>query len=150
MGSSSEGLNVAKLIQAQLSNDFEPAIWNQGTVFMNDKSHLENLESAVSVYDFIIFVFTPDDKIEIRGESKKMARDNVIFELGMFIGKLKRMKAFLVFPTDTNLKILSDFDGIEKATIDDTKSDLNAALGDACYKIKESIRIISNTYKVKP
>jgi predicted nucleotide-binding protein len=51
-------------------------------------STLEALERAVLEYEFGIFVFTPDDEIHTRGELKPVARDNVVFEAGLFIGKL--------------------------------------------------------------
>ena len=42
------------------------------------------LERAVLDFDFAVFVFSPDDQI-ISRETQVVARDNVIFELGLFI-----------------------------------------------------------------
>jgi predicted nucleotide-binding protein len=139
IGSSFEGLNVARKIQVELENDFEVVIWNQGVFDRLSVSFLEQLEQTVNYFDYGIFVFTPDDKIESRGEMKKAARDNVIFELGMFTGKLTRRKAFLVYPKNSDIRILSDFAGITMAGYDPSVSSLHAAIGPVCEKIRTSI-----------
>lgn len=46
-------------------------IWNQGT-FNLGESYMESLEKALTKNDFGVFVFTPDDEIESRGEMKKL------------------------------------------------------------------------------
>lgn len=139
IGSSSEGLEVARKIQNDLSLNFDVVIWNQGIFDRLGLSFLEILEETVNTFDYGIFVFTRDDKIESRGETKTIARDNVIFELGMFVGKLNRKKAFLIHPQKTDIHILTDFSGITKASYDPTTSNLQAALGPACDKIRTSI-----------
>lgn len=139
IGSSLEGINVARKIQAELSNEFEVVIWNQGIFDKLGVSYLETLEQTVRFFDYGVFVFTPDDKIESRGETKRAARDNVIFELGMFIGKLTRHKAFLVYPVNSNIGILSDFAGITIAGYDSSLTNLQAALGPVCERIRSSI-----------
>ncbi|MCF8370035.1 MAG: nucleotide-binding protein [Bacteroidales bacterium] len=140
IGSSVEGLEVARTIQSELSHDFELEIWNQGTFDILGKSYLECLEEATKKFNFGIFVFTPDDKITSRGEQKSMARDNVIFELGMFLGKLSRLKSFIVYPTNENMHIMSDFNGITTANYDSEHSNLKASLGPACSKMRDSIK----------
>jgi predicted nucleotide-binding protein len=140
VGSSIEGIEVARKIQNELNNEFEIIIWNQGIFDRLGLSFLEILEETVNTFDYGIFVFTPDDTIQSRGETKKIARDNVIFELGMFVGKLTRKKGFLVHPRTMDLHILSDFNGITKAAYDSTTSNLQAALGPVCDKIRTSIK----------
>lgn len=142
IGSSSEGLEVAHEIQNELSKDFHPVVWDQGPFDKLNRSFLDCLEEAVNKFDFGIFIFTADDTINIRGENKKITRDNVIFELGMFIGKLTREKAFLVCPIDRELEILSDFKGLITATYDTDYTELRAALGPACNLIRKSINSV--------
>lgn len=139
IGSSLEGVNVARKIQAELKIEFEAVIWNQGIFDKLGVSYLETLEETVGYFDYGIFIFTPDDKIESRGETKKAARDNVIFELGMFVGKLTRRKAFLVYPLNSDIRILSDFAGIIMAGYDTSDTNLQAALGPVCDQIRTSI-----------
>lgn len=140
VGSSIEGLEVARKIQNELNNEFEIVLWNQGIFDRLGLSFLETLEETVNTFDYGIFIFTPDDTIQSRGETKKISRDNVIFELGMFVGKLTRKKGFLVHPKSMDLHILSDFNGITKATYDPNFSNLQAALGPVCDQIRTSIK----------
>lgn len=139
IGSSREGLSVARKLQASLSEDFLVEIWNQGTVFGLGTNTLESLEKAVEVYDFGVFVFTPDDKLHTRGETMPVARDNVIFELGLFTGKLGRNRAFIVKPKGTAISIPTDLAGVTTATYASEISNLASALEPACEKIRDAI-----------
>ena len=144
IGSSTEGLHVAGLIQSLLQYDFEVEVWNQGTVFGLGTSTLEALEAAVLGYDFGIFVFTPEDELHARGQVKQVARDNVVFELGMFIGKLTRKRAFIVRPRE-GLAMPSDLAGITTASYDVSHTNIAASLGPACQQIREAAAAVHRT-----
>ncbi|MGI8980670.1 MAG: nucleotide-binding protein [Pirellulaceae bacterium] len=128
IGSSTAGLPIANKLQALLEYDLEAVVWNQGTVFGLGDGTLEALEVAVLSYDFGIFVFTPDDELHTRGQVKPIARDNVIFELGLFAGKLTRHRAFVVHPRKNAIQLPSDLQGISTATFGLFR--LKRALGD--------------------
>ena len=144
IGSSVEGLEVARNIQAELAYDYEIEIWNQGTVFGLGDSTLEALEHAVHNYDIGVFIFTPDDELLSKGLSKPVARDNVIFELGLFIGQLTRFRAFIVHPQGKGISLPSDLAGITTATYNPALTNLRASLGPACHAIRDAIRRIKN------
>ncbi len=95
--SSTEALDVAREIQAQLEYDVFSTVWSQG-VFFAGGYPLEALEKAVSESDFAVAVAQPDDIVETRGRRFATLRDNVLFELGIFMGKLTRHRAILVHP----------------------------------------------------
>lgn len=139
IGSSVEGLKVAQSIQAELARDYEVEIWDQGTVFGLGSATLEALEKAVERYQFGIFVFTPDDELLKRGESKPVARDNVLFELGLFIGKLTRFRAFIVHPQGNIISLPTDLAGITTATYNSHSGNIRASLGPACVSIRSAI-----------
>ena len=139
IGSSVEGLNVARRLQSLLEHELDAVVWDQGTVFGLGDSTLEALESAVRTYDFGIFVCTPDDKGERRGETLVMARDNVLFELGMFVGRLTRRRAYIVYPRGCGIALPSDLKGITAATYDLSKSNLDARLGPAAEKVRAAV-----------
>jgi predicted nucleotide-binding protein len=101
---------------------------------------LEALEAAVESYDFGIFVFTPDDEITVRDKTKPAARDNVIFEAGLFIGKIGRRRSFIVRPRNVQMQVPSDLNGITLADYDSSKTNVTAAVGTACTKNRESIK----------
>ena len=66
IASSVEGLNVANTIQEGLEYDAEVTVWDQD-VFQLSSNTLDDLNEALSTTDFGIFVFTPDDTVNIRG-----------------------------------------------------------------------------------
>lgn len=139
IGSSREGLKIANKLQELLSNGFSVVVWNQGTVFGLGTSTLEALEAAVLEYHYAVFVFTPDDRLLMRGATIPVPRDNVLFELGIFIGKLGRRKAFAVHPGGNEIALPSDLKGITTAPYDPIESDLAAALGPTANRIRNSI-----------
>lgn len=94
IGSSSEGLKIAKGIQAELSQVAEVTVWSQG-VFQPTYGYLESLTKALEAADFAVLVLTPDDFTESRGDSAPSPRDNVVFELGLFLGRLGRERTEL-------------------------------------------------------
>ena len=59
IGSSSEGLEVARAIEDNLHKDTEITIWNEG-VFGLNQGNLENLVNALERFDFAILVITPE------------------------------------------------------------------------------------------
>lgn len=140
VGSSSEGLPIANKVQELLSHDAAVVVWNQGTVFGLGQATLEALEQAVESYDFGIFVFTPDDELLSRGQAKPVARDNVLFELGLFVGGLGRRRAFVVNPREGAVVLPSDLVGIATATYSLGEQDLAAALGPVSNQLRQAIR----------
>jgi hypothetical protein len=68
-------------------------------------------------------------------------RDNVVFELGLFFGRLGRERCFLIQRHDIDLKLPSDLLGIEPARFSlSPGEDLETALDSACNRIGSAIR----------
>lgn len=120
IGSSSEELKLAEQAEAILSADFDVTIWNEKVwdtaVFKINQNFLSDLLKATLQFDFGVFLGTNDDKVEFRGQVMLQPRDNVLFELGLFTGRLGTYKcAFLV---DKEIKLLSDFGGLSLAVFE--------------------------------
>jgi CRP/FNR family cyclic AMP-dependent transcriptional regulator len=138
--SSAEALTIAREIQAQLEHDVFSTVWSQG-VFFAGGYPLEALEKAVSESDFAVAVAQPDDIVEMRGERHATLRDNVLFELGLFMGKLTRHRAILVHPRVTGLKLPSDLHGLTLASFAQGQpNELPARLGPACNQIRKLVK----------
>ncbi|PEN05502.1 hypothetical protein CRI93_12420 [Longimonas halophila] len=138
VGSSAEGLDVAYAIQTNLDHDAEVTVWSQGA-FEPSKFTLESIIEILEGSDFGVFVFTPDDVVTMRGEEKQAVRDNVLFELGVFIGRLGRDRSFIVMPKgNTDLQLPSDLLGLTPLQYNPNRRDKNlqAALGPACNRLR--------------
>jgi hypothetical protein len=139
IGSSGEGHKLAREIQVQLDRACEVEIWDQG-VFGLSQGTLESLVLALGRFDFAVLVLTADDLTIKRGDSRPTARDNVIFELGLFTGGIGRDRTFMVFDRSKPIELPSDLAGITPATFEPHSSgNLNAALGAPCTKILNQI-----------
>jgi len=150
VGSSSEGLRVAQAIQSQLADVGEVERWDED-VFALGSGALESLLQALNRFDFAAFVLTPDDLIVSRGAQQTSARDNVLIELGLFMGRLGRERTFLVCCKDDKIKFPSDLAGITFATYskpsDDSK--LISAVGPACTRIRNVIEALGKAAELQ-
>lgn len=125
IGSSTEELGLAQVAKSILENDFDVTIWNEKVwdtaVFKINQNFLSDLLKASLQFDFGILLGTNDDKVIFRGKEVMQPRDNVLFELGLFTGRLGTSKcAFLI---DKEVKLLSDFNGLSLAYFDKSQID---------------------------
>lgn len=137
--SSAEALEIARTIQNAFEYDFTVVVWTDG-VFRASWYPIESLERQLDQSDFAIAIARPDDITESRGISSPTPRDNVIFELGLFIGRIGRQRSFLVEPRGEETKLPSDLSGITALAYKYDTNDLAAALGPTCNRIRNIIR----------
>ncbi len=116
IGSSSESKEIAYSVQYVLRDIAEVVVWDQG-VFELNENYLSTLIEALDEYDFAIFIFTGDDEYISKNRTLPAPRDNVIFELGLFMGKLGRKRCFFLKNSSTPIKIPTDLDGISMAQL---------------------------------
>jgi predicted nucleotide-binding protein len=77
-------------------------------VFGLSQGTLESLVDAVERFDFAVIVLTADDVIIMRETRTQTPRDNVMFELGLFMGAIGRGRTFVVCPNTPGLTLPSD------------------------------------------
>lgn len=111
IGSSSEALGVANALQDNLHKNHEVVVWEQD-VFQLGQNQFDSLVKAASEFDFAIFIATEDDFVEKRGNTYSVPRDNVILEIGLFIGAIGRDRVFVVSPEGADISLPSDMAGI--------------------------------------
>jgi predicted nucleotide-binding protein len=112
VGSSREALPVARALQATLqSSEVDVRVWTDG-VFGASQFPLEDLEKQLALADFAVLVVADDDQVASRGMTKDAPRDNVVFELGLFMGGLSRSRTFMLAPRGMDLKIPTDLLGL--------------------------------------
>jgi hypothetical protein len=114
IGSSREGLNVAKKIKDAINEKCQDwldcVLWNEGKVFCTNEGTLESLIKASRKYDYGILIASDDDITYKRRKFLRTSRDNVIFEIGLFLGSLGLKRAFLI--THDKISLPSDFNGV--------------------------------------
>ncbi|HEV7703925.1 MAG TPA: TIR domain-containing protein [Gemmatimonadaceae bacterium] len=119
--------------------DVYPILWTDG-VFVASRYPVESLEQELDDSDFGIAIASPDDIVESRGKSVATARDNVVFEIGLFIGRLGRKRSLLLEPHGEAVKLPSDLSGITTIAYKPAPArDLAAGIGPAVNKMRDII-----------
>jgi len=141
IGSSREGIAIANAIHANLTYEAECTVWKDG-VFQPSSSTLVDLMRILRNSDFAIFVFSPDDVSIMRENADQVVRDNVLFELGLFIGRLGQERCFFLIPDSEKMRLPTDLFGVNPTKYESGRSDSNweAAVNPACMQI---LRVIS-------
>lgn len=141
IGSSVEGLAVARAIVAGFKHDkLLPKPWSSPGLFEVGGVTLDTLMREVEAADFAMFVFGPDDKITSRDEKYRAPRDNVVFELGLFMGRLDRERTFIVKEHSTEIKIPSDLLGITPSTyVWKQGQELSDAVESVCEEVRRRV-----------
>lgn len=141
MGSSSEATEYMEEIAAQLE-DFKvkPLPWNASGkgIFIPGVNVIDSLIAIAERVDAAIFIFNEDDKVwndKSTLESTNLVRDNVLFEYGLFMGKLEKNK--VCFICKGNLKIASDLKGIVYINGDEGEYKVKSKLKDWLSAIKK-------------
>jgi CRP/FNR family transcriptional regulator, cyclic AMP receptor protein len=138
--SSAEALEIARTIQACFDHDpFTVTVWTDG-VFRASHYPIETLEKELDQSDFAIAIAQPDDATASRGAVIGSPRDNVIFELGFFMGRLGRHRTLLLEPRGEEVRLPSDLSGITTISYRNECSNLSTALGPACHQIRQIIK----------
>ena len=132
-----EALPIARAVENHFEHDkFFVKIWTEG-VFRASRYPIESLEEQLDESDFAIAIAQPDDQITARGETQGTPRDHVIVELGLFVGRLGRMRSFLLEPRGDEVRLPSDLTGL--TTIGyrlAAGKDMAASLGPACNQLR--------------
>jgi len=154
IGSSRESLPIAKGLKKCLpSEGVEVDEWAAEDVFLPSRYAMESLLSQVNRSDFALFVFGLDDKTESRSVLYDAVRDNVVFEMGLFIGRIGRERVFMIQQRGIDVKIPSDLFGIEPIQFGrDVKNTLVDDLQPAADRLTREIQregVIRNRMRFK-
>ncbi|MCC6125778.1 MAG: nucleotide-binding protein [Pirellulales bacterium] len=143
IGSSTEGLAIARALQSALYYEAEPIVWSQG-VFGLSGGTLESLVNECDSFDFAVFVLTADDLVRRRKQRGNAPRDNILFELGLFMGRLGRDRTFFVHCKTDELLLPTDLAGVTAATYlpPSKPSYIHAALSAATSPILSAIQTL--------
>jgi CRP/FNR family cyclic AMP-dependent transcriptional regulator len=137
--SSREAIDVVEAIENAFANnnDIQIVAW-KNDVFKVANYPLEDLERELELADFAVAVAHADDVATIRKKKHSVPRDNVIFELAYFMGRLGRKRSILIEPS--NIKLPSDYDGVTTIRYKFDKLDKANSMSVACNKLRDHIR----------
>jgi predicted nucleotide-binding protein len=130
IGSSKETEKIAMAIQTKLQDvkrDVNVTVWSDDGGFRPSQYPIDELLEHVDRADFALFILAPDDLLISRGKAWAAPRDNVIFEVGLFMGGLGRDRTLVMSPTvrsnGKSTKIWSDLLGLTRLEYQPGKAD---------------------------
>lgn len=139
VGCSTESLPLANEIVFGVKHDgLEVVVWPNG-VFGPSGTAFESLEAMAQRSDVAAFVISPDDTVISRGREEAAPRDNVIFELGLFMGQLARERVFLIREHKRDVKIPTDLLGLTPITYVLCGGGLESAAAPVCHELRKAI-----------
>jgi predicted nucleotide-binding protein len=129
IGSSSAALDLARRLKAALGDAVRAEIWDENAIKTNpdgsytDGAVMANLFQTARLYDYAIMILRPDDTLKTVDEKGQpidlsIPRDNVIFELGLFMGAIGGRRALAVVSHGaTAVRLPSDLFGFDQVTL---------------------------------
>ena len=141
--SSSEGLDVARLVRQELDGEtMHVNLWNRGTFIASDYA-MSSLEDAIEAADFAIAVVRADDVLVTRDKTAKVARDNVHLEYGMAVGRLGLKRALLLVDAAEGVALPSDLAGLTTLRYRSrSKDETGRTVAKACDLAREQMEYI--------
>jgi CRP/FNR family transcriptional regulator, cyclic AMP receptor protein len=135
VGSSRESLPIIQaLLDGWKSAPFVVRAWTGG-VFTPSQFPIDDLTKQLDECDYSALVLGPDDQILSRGITSNAPRDNVLFELGLFMGAIARSRTFFIVPADVDVKIPTDILGLNPLRFVSTNSALADNVAPVCREI---------------
>jgi len=139
IGCSTEALSIAQQIQYGLSHDSVDVIIWTDQVFSPTSHALDDLLIQLPSFDFAIFLLMPDDIIESRHTISPGPRDNVLLEIGLFMGQLGKQRVLLIKDRDSKIRIPSDLLGLRLLDYRYSSTNPASSLGPVCHEIRDII-----------
>lgn len=142
IGSSSEKLDVADNLQILLEKKYEceATVWKQGVFGLSDVT-INTLLVKKDYFDFAVFIFSNDDKINSRRKNSYSPRDNILLETGLFMSAIGKERTYIIRDADSKIKIPNDLDGMTLGFYKiHSDGNLQSSLGGVSTQILSRIR----------
>ncbi len=145
IASSGRTLVLAEKLRDELRTEFcEATLWSEEGQLQPGETIIEMLEGAAEQYDFAVIILAKDDVMTGgKGEILK-ARDNCVFEAGLFMSAIGRQRCFLVNSVSQS-DLPSDLNGIisipfgEPANLQD-RSACAQAIAEVAAQLKDIVQ----------
>ena len=110
IGSANEALDVARTLEGLLAEFARPRVWTR--TFIVGQSFIDDILAQAHECEFGLFVMTPHDLMVTEDGTAGVPRDNVLLELGVFLGALGKGRALFVFAGDDKPRLPTDLSGM--------------------------------------
>ena len=139
--SSREAIDIVRAIENDFERDkdIEIVAW-KNDIFKVANYPLEDLETQLDLADFAIAVASVDDIVTSRKKRSGAPRDNVVFELAYFMGRLGRRRSILIEPQTPKVKLPSDYNGVTTITYNFDKAEAAKSMAVPCNKLRAHIQ----------
>jgi hypothetical protein len=112
IASSGRTLVLAEKLRDELTADFcQATLWSEESRLQPGATIIEMLESAAQQYDFAVIILARDDVLTSGAGEVLKARDNCVFEAGLFMSAIGRKRCFLVNSVEQS-DLPSDLGGV--------------------------------------
>jgi len=142
VASSTEAEPMAQRIKASL----EEALGEKAVIdlwrskFDASETAIESLEGVAEEADFAVVVMRGDDITVSRNNEAVTPRDNLVFEMGLFMGALGRNRSFIARDLKEQLKLPTDiFDLTVLPFATSSPEELTTSLRDGCARLAQQI-----------
>lgn len=163
IGSSGEFIKVARQLETCLKAELgvNVTVWDDPSVFRLGQNNMDSILTAPHFFDYSILILGPDDLVTSRGKRAKAPRDNLVFELGFFLGSQGRKRAFAIVlerqskvgeKKQARIKIPSDLAGEQfvPVVLTGRNQATNASIADAVNRIGQAIKNQRNLSYITP
>ena len=112
IASSGRTLVLAEILRDELATDFcQATLWSEEGRLQPGSTIIEMLEGAAQQYDFAVIILARDDVLTSGAGEVLKARDNCVFEAGLFMSAIGRKRCFLVNSVEQS-DLPSDLGGV--------------------------------------
>jgi hypothetical protein len=140
LGSSAESISITQKVSDMLSDFGDCVKWT--CAFVQNKSNLDSLVHQTQLSDFSVLIASKDDILLKKEELHVVARDNIIFEFGLFLGAGGINRCFIL--AEEGIDLPSDLDGITIAKFVTEAGNYNS-LENRCNEIKQQMIAVEKT-----
>jgi CRP/FNR family cyclic AMP-dependent transcriptional regulator len=139
--SSREAIDIVRAIENDFERDkdIEIVAW-KNDIFKVANYPLEDLETQLDLADFAVAIASVDDIVTSRKKRSGTPRDNVVFELAYFMGRLGRRRSILIEPQAPKVKLPSDYNGVTTITYNFDKANAAKSMAVPCNKLRAHIQ----------
>jgi Predicted nucleotide-binding protein containing TIR-like domain len=133
------------MAQGDLRHCSEPELWTNSK-FLSQDTPIESLFRTLDEFKLALFVALAEDITTKGGSEHYTMRDNVLFEMGLFLGRHGRKNVFLIAPrglSDAKLQLPTDLTGIQPCYFDASATNLQSAVSSSLLELKEALRAFS-------